>query len=115
MDQQTLLYTSDFARAKAEIEGLDGHVSQHFTDSVFVATLPDCVDANSLTTSTPHTPPDLDELSWLLAVAGVYTVPRRSSGRFADAQDGSTRDFSALTRITQYGFRSTTIASVGRS
>ena len=65
MSQDALLFTEDINKARQEIVGLKGRITQQFTDSVFVASLPDSVDPQSLTESTPDQPGTLDSISQL--------------------------------------------------
>ena len=53
MSQSIILFTQDIHKAKQEIVSLGGRVTQQFTDSVFVANLPDSVDPQSLSASSP--------------------------------------------------------------
>ena len=65
MSQSILLFTKDIEKAKQEIIALGGHITQQFTDSVFVANLPESVDPKSLDASTPDEPSTLDPVSKL--------------------------------------------------
>jgi hypothetical protein len=69
MSQDVLLYTEDIRKARQEIVGLKGRITQQFTDFAFVASLPDSVYPKSLTDSTPDQPGTLDEISQLAADA----------------------------------------------
>ena len=69
MSENTLLFTEDIQRATQEIVALGGQVTQQFTDNVFVASLPESVDPESLTESTPEQPEELDPVSQLAADA----------------------------------------------
>lgn len=67
MNKNIILFTDSITDAKQEIEGLGGHVTQLFTDSVFVANLPESIDAKSLESSSTKEPKKLDEISKLCA------------------------------------------------
>ncbi len=69
MAQTILLYTDDIEAATREIVDVGGQITQQFTDSVFIANLPDSVDPPSLSFSTPEQPGTLDEVSELAANA----------------------------------------------
>jgi hypothetical protein len=69
MSQSILLFTEDIQKARREIDDLEGQITQQFTDSVFVANLPDSVDPQSLSESTPDLPSTLDPVSQLAADA----------------------------------------------
>ena len=64
--KELLLYTEDFDRAREEIERLGGQVRQVFTPSVIAAQVPE--DA-ALTASSIDPPPDLDDISRMMADA----------------------------------------------
>jgi hypothetical protein len=69
MARIVLLFTDDIAGAKREVDAVGGRVTQQFTDRVFVATLPDSVDPESLDLSTTVRPSTLDDVSQLSADA----------------------------------------------
>lgn len=71
MSKDVLLFTDNMPEAQAEIEFLEGRVTQQFTDSVFVANLPDSVDPGGLLESSPERPDILDPISELAADAWV--------------------------------------------
>jgi hypothetical protein len=94
MAQTILLFTDDMDGAKREIGAVEGHVAQQFTDSVFVATLPDSVDPLSLEVSTPEQPSALDPESELsvgawrgLQEKHASDAPSESEGASWDATD----------------------------
>ncbi len=65
MSENILLFTDDFQAASREIIALGGQVTQQFTETVFVASLPESVEADSLAESTTEQPDDLDQVSQL--------------------------------------------------
>ena len=65
MLQSILLFTKDIEKAKQEIIAVGGQMTQQFTDTVFVANLPESVDPKSLDASTPNELSTLDKISQL--------------------------------------------------
>jgi hypothetical protein len=80
MPQDVLLYTQDLQEARQEIESLGGRITQQFTDSVFVANLPDSVASQYLTRSSTIAPPNLDQISKLSADAWINLQDKLESG-----------------------------------
>ena len=64
-----LLFTSDPAAARVEIERLGGRISQLFTNRVFVGALPDDVDPSDLAAASGTRPDDLDATSVIMSDA----------------------------------------------
>ena len=64
-----LLFTNNYAKALEEVTESGGHVSQKFTDTVFVASLPEDVDASSLKNATEEASSEMDKISKLMADA----------------------------------------------
>ena len=69
MSQSILLFTDDIQSARQEIAAAGGQVTQQFTDNVFVANLPDTVDPQLLSASSPDEPAALDPVTKLAANA----------------------------------------------
>ena len=65
MAKSVLLFTEDIDSAGREIVEVGGKISQQFTESTFVASLPETVDPRSLTQSNPDRPDSLDAVSAL--------------------------------------------------
>ncbi len=67
MAHEVLLFSSDFAKAKVEIESLGGAVKHQFSTRAFVARIPEGTDVGGLSTASVEMPEDLDDAS-LLAI-----------------------------------------------
>ncbi len=80
MSQGTLLFTKEIEKAKKEINEMGGQVTHQFTDTVFVASLPDSVDSKSLVESTTKEPTKLDPVSKLSADAWQGLQQKAVSG-----------------------------------
>lgn len=61
----TLLYTNNMPAAKAEIEHVNGKISQQFTEHLFTAELPEAVAATGLKYASSEIPEQLNETSRL--------------------------------------------------
>ena len=91
MSNNNLLFTQDVEKAKREIIALGGDVTQQFTDSVFVANLPDSAKAESLKESTPDQPGTLDQISEL-AVDAWKGLQEKSRSRAPSKTEGLSWD-----------------------
>ena len=65
MSKDLLLYTQNLQQAKLEIENYGGRVTQQFTETVFLANIPDSVEPETLQKSTTVPPESLDLVSQL--------------------------------------------------
>lgn len=91
MSQDILLFTKNIENAKKEIITLGGQVTHQFTDIVFVATLPDHVDLQTLASSTPNQPSTLDPAS-KLSVGAWKDLQQKNISRTRSASDGLSWD-----------------------
>lgn len=91
MSQSVLLFTQDIEKARQEVVALGGQVTQQFTDTVFVASLPGSVDPQSLGASTPEKPSTLDQVSQL-SVDAWQGLQEKSSERAPSETEGLSWD-----------------------
>lgn len=63
---ELLLYTNDAAAAREEVERAGGEIRQVFTPRLFTAAVP---EGTALARSSVQPPPDLDEISRMMAEA----------------------------------------------
>jgi hypothetical protein len=92
MAQVFLLYTLDTQEAQQEITALGGRITQKFTDTVIVASLPDSVDPQKLSQSTTKQPNSLDIVSQLAVNSWNKLQLKESSERSIDAAEGLSWD-----------------------
>lgn len=91
MSQDILLFTKNIENAKKEITILGGQITHQFTNTVFVANLPDHVDLQTLTSSTPNKPSTLDPAS-KLSVGAWKNLQQKTISRTRSASEGLSWD-----------------------
>ncbi len=74
---ENIFFTENFDNAKKEIVKLGGRITQKFTDSVFVAEMPDSTELNQLKYSTNEQPTKLDDLSQLMLEAWIELLEKQ--------------------------------------
>ncbi len=96
MQQNILLFTQNIERAKQEIGSVGGRITQQFTETVFVANLPDSVAPDSLQDSSPQQPTALDQASQL-SVDAWKNLQNKTTSRALDGTEGLSWDTPGFT------------------
>ena len=88
MHEQVQLYTNDFSDAEAEIIKLGGRITHKFSDTAFVAALPELFDTDDLKRSSTSRPAGTDEITDLLIEAWENRPATESNETAAGPEEG---------------------------